>query len=110
MRKIIEKIDSYFFKVLYLRIDATLTGNYWICMTNLIFGNIMEACTQAEVFEIWYEKTYEYFCGHKFEEPSDTINTYDDVDGVMRAVSHLSEYTPVCSTFLHFILSLLRDF
>ena len=85
-----------------MRVDATLTGNYGFMILNLIIGNVTEACSQAGVFEIWYSQAYEYITGHEFEEPSDVINTYEEVDGVCRAVSHFSEYTPVCNSYYHY--------
>ena len=84
----------------WLRIDATLTGSYAIVLCNLFLGNVVEACSQAGLFELWYENAYEMIFGKTFEEPKDVVNTYDEVDGVCRAVAHLCEYVPVCNHYV----------
>ena len=76
-----------------------MTGNFGTMITNLLIGNVCEACSQGGLFEIWYEKSYAWYYNEEFKEPGDSINTYDDMDGVMRAVGHFCEYNPVCNMF-----------
>ena len=85
-----------------MRIDATLTGNYAIMGANLWIGSIMEACSQARIFEYLqlYDWFYELYFGEEFVEPTDTIISYEDIDGVVRAVSHVCEYIPVSNIFV----------
>ena len=69
----------------------------------------MEAFSQGGLIELWYEKSYEWYYGKQFEEPSDVINTYEDMDGIMRAVGHFCEYNPVCNILFHQLVSLTID-